>query len=77
MYRKNVTYFLWSEINRRMRDQKKKFPSCTRETLLSRLRRTALGLLSSVVSAAVGDMKRRCSRLLAAAGGNIEEGGRA
>ena len=77
MYRKNVTYFLWSEINRRMRDQKKKFPSCTRETFLSLLRRAALGLLSSVVSAAVGDMRRRCSRLLAAAGGNIEEGGRA
>ena len=60
-----------------MRDQKKNLPSLTRETFLSRLRRTALGLLSSVVSAAVGDMKRRCSRLLAAAGGNIEEGGRA
>ena len=72
-------YFLWAEINRRMRAKEQKFPSDKRETrkgFLSRLRRTALSLPSSIVSAAVGDMKRRCVRLLAANGGNIEEGGR-
>ena len=45
-----------------MRDQKKELPSCTRETFLSPLRRAALGLLSSVVSAAVGDAARICSQ---------------
>ena len=73
-------YFLWAEVNRRMREQEKKFTAGKRESrnaFLSRLRRTALSLPSDVVSAAVGDMKRRCSRLLAADGGNIEEGGRA
>ena len=72
-------YFLWTEVNRRMRQQEQKFPCGKRETrtgFLSRLRRTALSLPSNVVSAAVGDMKRRCFRLVAAAGGNIEEGGR-
>ena len=73
-------YFLWSEVNRRMRGQEKKFPNGRRETragYLSRLRRTALSLPSDVVSAAVGNMKRRCERLLAADGGNIGEGGQA
>merc|ERR1712086_900077 len=54
-------YFLWAEINRRMRAKEQKFPSDKRETrkgFLSRLRRTALSLPSSIVSAAVGDMKR-------------------
>ena len=73
-------YFLWSEVNRRMREQEKKFALGKRESrkgYLTRLRRTALSLPPNVVSAAVGDMKRRCSRLLAADGGHIEEGGRA
>ena len=73
-------YFLWAEVNRRMREQEKKFPAGKRESrnqFLSRLRRTALSLPPDMVSAAVGDMKRRCSHLLTAADGNIEEGGRA
>ena len=72
-------YFLWSEVNRRMRDQEKRFAASKRETrnaYLKRLRRTALSLPSSIVAAAMGDMKRRCARLIAADGGNIEEGGR-
>ena len=72
-------YFLWSEINRHMRKQEKAFPENKRETrsaFLKRLRRTALELPSSVVASAGGDMKRRCERLLAAAGGHIEEGGK-
>ncbi len=71
-------YFLWTEVNRRMRAQEQKFASTKRETrhaYLKRLRRTALSLPAAVVSAAVGDMKRRCARLIAAEGGNIEEGG--
>ena len=72
-------YFLWSEVNRHMRKQEQTFPDDKRETrsaFLKRLRRTALGLPASVVAPAVGDMKRRCARLLAAGGGHIEEGGK-
>ena len=71
-------YFLWSAVNMRMRAQEKKFAEGKRETrhaFLRRLRRTALSLPSSVIQAAVGDMKRRCERLVAAGGGHIEEGG--
>ena len=73
-------YFLWSEVNRRMHEQERKWSVAQRETrrgFLNRLRKTALSLPSDVVSAAVGDMTCRCARLVAAAGGNIEEGGRA
>ena len=40
-------YFLWAEVNRRMREQEKNFSIGKRETrkaFLSRLRRTALSL---------------------------------
>ena len=72
-------YFLWATVNRRMREQEKKWPARKRETrknFLKRLRTTALGLPTAMVTAAVADMKRRCSRLLVAKGGNIEEGGK-
>ena len=72
-------YFLWSAVNKRMREQEKTFTDDRRETratFLKRLRRTALNLPSSVVAASVGDMKRRCERLLAAGGGHFEEGGK-
>ena len=71
-------YFLWSEVNRRMRQQEQKFPTAKRETrpaYLARMRRTAFALPKDVVSSAVADMKRRCARLAEANGGNIEEGG--
>ena len=42
---------------------------------VQRLRRTAVATSPSTVRGAVGDVKRRCARLLAAGGGNIEEGG--
>ena len=71
-------YFLWSAVNRRMREQEHPWPASKRETredFFRRLRRTALATPPATVRAAVGDMKRRCTRLLAANGGNIEEGG--
>ena len=72
-------YFLWSEVNRHMRKKGTTFPVDKRETrsaFLKRLRRTALNLPSIVVASAVGDMKRRCDRLLVAGGGHVEEGGK-
>ena len=71
-------YFLWSAVNRRMREQERPWPASKRESregFLKRLCRTALATPRATVRAAVGDMKRRCNRLLAANGGNIEEGG--
>ena len=71
-------YFLWSDVNRRMREQERSWPASkkeTREDFLKRLRRTALATPSATVTAAVGDMQRRCKRLYEAKGGNIEEGG--
>ena len=72
-------YFLWAEINKRMRKHEQKFPAEKRESraaFLARLRRTAMGLPAEMVSDAVGDMKRRRNRLLVAEGGHVEEGGR-
>ena len=61
-----------------MREQEGSWPTSkneSKEEFLKRLRRTVLATSPSTVRAAVGDMKRRCARLLAAGGGNIEEGG--
>ena len=74
-----LDYHVWAEVSKRMREQEKKFPASKRESrvaFLNRLRRTALRLTTEQVSNAVGDMKRRCARLLAAGGGHIEEGGK-
>ena len=71
-------YHVWAEVNKCMRNQEQKFPYGKRESrraFLARMRRVAMGLPTTQVASSVGDMKRRCSRLVAAEGGNIEEGG--
>ena len=58
-----LDYCLWHEINKRMREQERTFPKSKKESMVefkNRLRKTALGLPTSVVTKAVGDMKRRC-----------------
>ena len=70
--------WLWSAVTRRMRQLEKRYPHTKRETrsaFLAWLRRAALSLPQSEVTAAIGDMKRRCARLAASDGGHIEEGG--
>ena len=72
-----MDYSVWSEINRRLRKQERKFPCNKQETraeYLSRLRRTARNLPSSFIKKAVGDMSRRCQLLLAAKGRYFQEG---
>ena len=74
-----LDYHVWAEVNKKMRGQEKKFPATKRESrkaFLNRLRRTALDLPAAQMDSSVGDMKRRCERLLAAKGGHIEEGGK-
>ena len=56
-------YCLWHEINKRMREQERTFPRSKKEAMAEykeHLRKTALRLPTSVVTKAVGDMKRRC-----------------
>lgn len=74
-----MDYSIWSEVNRRMRRQEAKWPKAKRETraeFAARLRRTATRLPTAFIKASMGDMRRRCKRVLAAKGGFIEEGGR-
>ena len=73
-----MDYAIWSGVNRRMRRQEKRWPKSKKETraqFAARLRRTAKNLPPAFIEASMGDMKRRCKRVLAAGGGFIEEGG--
>ena len=61
-----LDYSLWHSINVRLREQERSFPKTKRETTdeyKERLRKTAMGLPTSVVKAAVGSMKRRCDAI--------------
>ena len=74
-----MDYAVWSEINRRMRRQERKWPKSKRETraqFAARLRRTANNLPPTFLENSLGDMQRRCKRVLEAKGGLIEEGGK-
>ena len=71
-------YAIWKEINRRMRKQELTWRATRRESrpdYLARLWRTALRLPEDFINKSIGDMRRRCQRLHAAAGGLFEEGG--
>ena len=64
-----LDYSLWAFINRAMRKQERKFPANKKETeaeFKARLRKTALGLPSSLVTKCLGDMRRRCREILSA-----------
>lgn len=68
-------YFLWKEINNRMRATERKWADTKRETrtaYLRRLTRTAKSLPPDLVNAAVGHMTVRCQRLVDKEGGQIE-----
>jgi len=71
-------YALWTEINKRMRQQELKWKNTRRETrdeYLRRLRRTATRLPKSFTEDSFADMARLCKRLHAAKDGHFEEGG--
>ena len=62
-----LDYCLWHEINQRMRQAERGFPKDKKETAdeyKARLRRTALGLPTSLVTKAVKDMRRRTQDLV-------------
>ena len=61
-----LDYPLWSEINRRMHSQERSFlkrKKETKEEFKTRLRKTAMGLPTYLVKAAVGSMTRRCKAI--------------
>jgi hypothetical protein len=71
-----LDYGLWAEINKRLRKQELRFQANKRETraqYASRLRRTAMSLPSSFLTALVSSMLRRCADLVAASGGDFQE----
>ena len=71
-------YALWRMVIKKMRSEEAAWPKKKRETreeYIARLRKTALSLSPVFVRKAIGDMRRRCARLLAAKGGLFEEGG--
>jgi transposase len=68
-------YSLWTEVNKRMRRQERKWPKGKRESrdgYMARLKRTAFRLPKSFVEKSIGDMRRRCRLLLAAKGHHFE-----
>lgn len=68
-------YFLWAEINKRMRAKEKSWPETkveTRVAYLRRLKRTAKSVEPDLIARSVGSMKKRCRLLLNAEGGQIE-----
>ena len=74
-----LDYSIWKEVNRRLREQEKKWPAGKRETkkqYVARLKRTASRLPQSFLEASIGDMVRRCKRLYDAKGWHFEEGGK-
>ena len=74
-----MDFAVWSEVERRLRKQEKKWPTNRRESRAEferRLNRTAKGLPKEFVDKSIGDLQRRCESLYAAEGGLFEEGGK-
>ena len=72
-----LDYGFWSEVNNRLRRQEAKFTAEfteSRDAFIRRLRRTILGIPSSVLLPMVTNMKRRCEQLQSAHGKHFEEG---
>ena len=68
-----------SEVERRLRQQERRWPAAkyeSRAAFIRRVRRTALGLPRTFINKSVGDLSRRVQLLHEAKGGLFEEGGR-
>ena len=73
-----LDFSLWATVNKKMRDQEKKWPKSKRETreqFLARLRRAAMSLPSDYITSIVGALERRCQQVVGAKGGHFAEGG--
>ena len=68
-------YWLWKQVNSKMREQERRWPEGKKEdrdAYLRRLRRAAMSLTEAEIDAAMSSMKRRCEDLKKAKGGAIE-----
>ena len=71
-----VDFFVWSEVERRLRKQELKMKAEKKETrdeFRSRLRRTARAIPRSLLCKAIGDMARRAKLLYKAKGQLFDE----
>jgi transposase len=71
-----LDYAIWSEIEKRMRAQERKFPDSKKESrpdFEKRLDRTAQNLEKDYIDRCIKSMKRRCELLYKAKGGLFEE----
>ena len=66
-----LDYFLWSEVSRRMAEQKPQSTE-TEAAFKTRLRATAMGIPKSTIKAAVSKMKGKAAEVVAAEGGRIK-----
>ena len=66
-----LDYFLWSEVPRRMAEQKPQSNE-TEVAFKTRLRATAMGIPKSTIKAAVSKMKGKAAEVVAAEGGRIK-----
>ena len=74
-----MDYFIWAEVEKRLRKQEWSWPSNRRETrvqFVRRLARVARALPEELVNKAIGDMARRVEKLYVAKAGLFEEGGK-
>ena len=73
-----MDFSIWSEVERRMRVQERKWPASRTETraqFAARHARTARSLPSAYINRSIADLARRCELLYKAKGGLFEEGG--
>ena len=73
-----LDYAIWTEVEKRLRDQEKAFPKTkkeTREAFEHRLDRTARELPKTFIDDAIGNLYERSQLLYEAKGGLFEEGG--
>ena len=71
-----MDYFLWAEVERRMRTEERTWSDErqeTREEFIRRLRATAKAIPRRLINKAVGDLARRTELLYRAKGGLFDE----
>ena len=71
-----LDYFVWSEVERRLRKRERSFPAGKKETrkqFIVRLRKTAKSIPRRAISGAIGGLARRTELLYRAKGGLVDE----
>jgi hypothetical protein len=71
-----MDYFVWSEVEKRLRETERSWPEGrkeTREQFIKRLRKTARSIPGRLINKAIGDLARRANLLYRAEGGLFDE----